>query len=371
MIKLRGITWDHPRGAGPLFASVAHVREIFGVNVEWQARSLKDFGDAPLADLARQFDLLVMDHPHVGVAAATGCVHPLDTLLPWATLEALAAASVGPSFASYSYDEHQWALPVDAACQVGACRPDLIDVAALPSAWADLPAWAERLRARNQWIGMALCPTDAACSFFTLCAQQGATWEEAAAPRQTVKIALDALRDLAALCHPLSRTWNPIRLYDHMTSSDEVAYSPLAFGYTNYARAEVARRLQFTGIPDRTHALLGGAGLAVSSLCSRPEVAAQIAAWLCGGDYQSRGYVAAGGQPAHGAAWDDAAADRLTGGFFSGTRATMEASFVRPRHPAWPHFQEYAGECIGALLADPSADIERAIDDLLAAWRRG
>lgn len=371
MIKLRGITWDHPRGAGPLFASVARVHELFGVTVEWQARSLKDFGDAPLVDLARQFDLLVMDHPHVGVAAATGCVHSLDALLPWSTFEALAAASVGPSFPSYTYAGCQWALPVDAACQVGACRPDLVDAAALPAAWVELPALAERLRAQGRWIGMALCPTDAACSFFTLCAQRGATWEEEPAPREIVRAVLSALRDLTALCHPLSRTWNPIRLYDHMTATDEVAYSPLAFGYTNYSRAGVGRRMQFTGIPGRTQALLGGAGLAVSAHCEQPELAAQVAAWLCDGEYQSTGYVAAGGQPAHGAAWRDVEADRLTGGFFSGTRATIEASFVRPRHAAWPHYQEYVGARIGALLGDPSADIERASDDLLAAWRRG
>jgi len=371
MSKLRGITWDHPRGAGPLFASVAQVCECFGVEVEWQARSLKDFGDAPLVDLARQFDLLVMDHPHVGVAAATGCVHSLGELLPRTTLAELAVASVGPSFESYNYAGCQWALPVDAACQVGACRPDLCGTAALPTAWEELPVLAERLRGQGRWIGMALCPTDAACSFFTLCAQRGVTWEGEPAPRPIAGAALQVLRDLSALCHPLSRTWNPIRLYDHMTRTDEVAYSPLAFGYTNYARAEVARRLQFTGIPGRTHALLGGAGLAVSVHCEQPEAAAQVAAWLCGAAYQATGYVVAGGQPAHQTAWRDAAADRLTGGFFSGTQATIDRSFVRPRHAAWPHFQEYAGERIGAFLADPVADIERTIDDLLAAWRAG
>ena len=49
----------------------------------------------------------------------------------------------------------------------------------------------------------------------------------------------------------------------------------------------------------------------------------------------------------------------------------FHSQFARPRHAAWPHYQEYVGARIGAFLGDPSADIERASDDLLAAWRRG
>ena len=36
------------------------------------------------------------------------------------------AASVGPSFRSYTYAGRQWALPIDAAAQVQAWRPDLM-----------------------------------------------------------------------------------------------------------------------------------------------------------------------------------------------------------------------------------------------------
>ena len=66
MITLRGITWDHPRGYAPLAASVAPYAQAHSVRVEWERRSLKDFGDAPLPELARDYDLLIIDHPHVG-----------------------------------------------------------------------------------------------------------------------------------------------------------------------------------------------------------------------------------------------------------------------------------------------------------------
>lgn len=370
MIRLRGITWDHPRGAAPLRAAAPQLAERLGVQVDWQARSLKDFGDAPLVELARDFDLLVIDHPHVGVAAASGCVRVLDDLLPATVLDALRAESAGPSFASYAYAGRQWALPVDAACQVGAVRDDLMDQRSLPATWDEVLRLAEQLSGSGCWVGMALCPTDAACSFLTLCAQAGAGWGDGPPRREVLRGALARLRLLVSVCHPASREWNPIRLYDHMTATDEVAYSPLAFGYTNYSRAGVARPLRFTGIPGRIRALLGGAGLAISARCPLPETAATVAAWLCGRDYQTSGYVTCGGQPGHGAAWRDVAANRLTGNFFAGTLPTLETSFTRPRELAWPSFQEYLAERLGAFLREAEPAPEAVIDDLLSAYRR-
>ena len=51
------------------------------MQIEWEKRSLKDFGDQSLIDLANQFDLLINDHPHSGVAASTQCVLALDNYL--------------------------------------------------------------------------------------------------------------------------------------------------------------------------------------------------------------------------------------------------------------------------------------------------
>jgi len=65
MTKLRGITWDHPRGYAPLHAASAIYRQQTGVQVDWAKRSLKDFGDAQLTELARDYDLLIISkHGH-------------------------------------------------------------------------------------------------------------------------------------------------------------------------------------------------------------------------------------------------------------------------------------------------------------------
>ena len=65
---LKGITWDHPRGYDPLNASTVLYEKLFGVKVEWEKRSLTNFGDQSLTALVERFDLLIMDHPHAGVA---------------------------------------------------------------------------------------------------------------------------------------------------------------------------------------------------------------------------------------------------------------------------------------------------------------
>jgi len=382
MITLRGITWDHPRGRAPLEASVADWRERTGVNVRWDARSLKDFGDAPLERLAGEYDLLVLDHPHSGVAAASGAVLPYESLLEPVLLAALAAGSAGPSYLSYHYAGQQWALPVDAACQVSSRRMDLWpEGTLLPTAWIEVFELANRLRKQNRWVGVALCPPDTLCSTLTLCAQAGDPFREGVdgfPKTETLVQALETLRELVALCHPNSLGWNPIRLYDHMANNEDVVYCPLAFGYTNYARLNAAgAQLAFGGVPGGPGALLGGAGLAVSASGAHPHEAAAYAAWVCGEAFQKSGYTKAEGQPGHRTAWTDAASNAMAGGFFSGTWATLTAASVRPRHAKWPIFQEFLGDRVHAWLKDGGeatiliVELQNAFYDSLAGSPRG
>src|SRR5664279_4997210 len=116
-MTLTGITWDHPRGYDPLIASSALYEKLFGVCVKWEKRSLTNFGDQSLAGLAGKFDLLIIDHPHAGVAFETNCLFPLNELLPKEKLKALKKQTAGPCFASYTYEGKQWAIPIDAAIQ--------------------------------------------------------------------------------------------------------------------------------------------------------------------------------------------------------------------------------------------------------------
>ena len=49
-MKLRGMTWDHPRGFDPVVAASEVFRAETGVEIVWDKRSLQAFADAPIAE---------------------------------------------------------------------------------------------------------------------------------------------------------------------------------------------------------------------------------------------------------------------------------------------------------------------------------
>src|SRR3546814_3327914 len=61
---MRGMTWDHARGYDPLVAASRAWAEAGGEAIAWDRRSLQDFESFPVEELARRYDLIVIDHPH-------------------------------------------------------------------------------------------------------------------------------------------------------------------------------------------------------------------------------------------------------------------------------------------------------------------
>jgi len=356
MIKLRGISWDHPRGVQALHASVQPYAQQFGVMVEWEARSLKDFGDAPIDELAQAYDLLIVDHPHVGLAEATQCLVPLDAHIPAPTLATLLAESTGPSHPSYHYGGHQWALAIDAAAQVSVYRPDLFE-GDFPQDWAAVIDLGAKLRGSGRWVGLPLLPTDAVCSFLTLCASLGDPLGQTDGTLlQDESIGIQALEILIAMkevSHPDSLAWNPIYMLNHMSQHDDLVYCPLTFSYTNYSRVGFAPHLlNYTNIPGVRGSILGGTGYAVSPRCQHIEAAVAYGVWLCGAEIQKTLYMQEGGQPGNVAAWLDEQANALTHHFFQDTLETLKNAYVRPRYHGYHIFQEKTGDLIHTMLRD-------------------
>jgi multiple sugar transport system substrate-binding protein len=160
---------------------------------------------------------------------------------------------------------------------------------------------------------------------------------------------------LARAVHPMSRVSNPIRTYDRMSETDEIAYVPAAFGYSNYSRAGFRRRLiHFAATPQTggigRGGVLGGAGLAVSAQTSHPDVAADFAAYAASGAVQSGVYVASGGQPGHIDAWTSEAVNAACGNFFANTLGAIELAFLRPRYDGYMEFQDRAGAMLHQAL---------------------
>lgn len=371
-ISLRGLGWDHERCTHPLRAcSEAWERLHPEVALVWRNRSLTAFGDEPLEEVAHRYDLIVIDHPFCGTAEATGALLPLDDLLAPDLLATLAADSIGASHASYAYHGHQWALATDAACQVSAVRDDLLDGASAPATWAEVRALA---RAQPGRVAIPLAPAQAMCAFLTLCANAGSPAAEIPARFVEFEVglaSLELLEELYRLGPSGATEWEQPDVLGILTAGDELVYVPLVFGFVTYARADrVPYPCRFLDLPSAgagpIGAILGGAGLAVSATSAYPDESAAFAAFASGAEAQRTLVGPAGGQPGSRTAWNTPELDRTADGFFSGTTATIEHAWVRPRERWWPTFQLEGGRLLsrGLATAEPSRSLLEALETL-------
>ncbi len=365
MITLRGMTWNHPRGIDPLVAHARGYEEQHGMRIDWDARSLEDFEAFPLDELASRYDLMVIDHPHVGMAAASGCLLPLDTAGRDAELKALAGQTVGGSHETYYFHGHQWALAIDAAAQVAARRADL------------LPRWPQHLGevvalAEEGRVLVPLAPVHALMCFFTLCANGRRPC--ATEGRQLVeqKIGVDVLHQLKTIAQWVPAFCfdsNPIAIYERMLQEDRYLYCPLIYGYVSYACGHsMGGRIDFGDIPIFSNLLpvgstLGGTGIAVSARSSNREAAVNLAFDLASADVQRGIYAGNGGQPAHRDAWTDGPVNIRSHSFYRNTIATLDASYVRPRFDGYIAFQSRAGEIVQEALRG-ERDAATAVDKI-------
>ena len=375
---IRGMAWDHPRALLPLTAISANWSQRTGKTVQWDARPLKDFEDQPLEELADRYDLVLIDHPFVETAALSGLVEPVEDWTTADYLEDQSVNSVGPSFPSYNWNGRHWALPIDAATQVGAARPDLFDIEAdWPEDWDAVAALAGRFDAGRK-VAIPLNPNHAYCAFLSVAVAMagGGFWpagERFDAPVGTAS--LEFLKSLLPLLHPVSIESDPIAVSELMSRTDEIAFVPLMFGYSNYARQGFRpRRLAFgeapRGLSGRIGSVLGGVGIALSARSMDREAAADLARLLVAPEVQAGRYVRSGGQPGHANAWNSPEADAMLNGFFSRTRRTMADAFLRPRTRGHRPFQEDAGMIVSAYLRDPAAGAAGTIGELTQLYDR-
>lgn len=326
---LKGMTWDHPRGYAGLEAASEHYRSEHGISVSWDRRSLQAFADASISKLAEAYDLIVLDHPHVGQIADTACLHPLPAP------DDAAHCSLGGSLESYVWRDRLWAYPVDAACQMAVKRPDLCK--------QELPDWDAVLDdSRNTYrIVTALLPVDACCMLMTLVAGRGEEVlpysKEEFASEGNGTLALKILKALYKLGPSEAVSWNPIKVLEAMATTDDFAYSPCLFGYINYARPGFRpNRLDYADLPSfrgsrLKRGILGGAGIGVSAKSAHLDKAIEFARWVTSEPVQSGIYLENEGQPAHLQTWRNKGADLKYAGFLSGGLHTMENAWTRPR----------------------------------------
>lgn len=354
-IHLRGMTWNHTRGFVPMVATAQRFHERNPhVHITWEKRSLQAFADAPIEGLAEQYDLIVIDHPHAGVAQRSGVLLNLHDHLAGDFMADQAANSVGHSHASYDFDGYQCALAIDAATPVASYRPDMIESA--PTTWDDLIAMAKA----GQVLVPAI-PIDSLMNFYMMCIANGETpfQSDERLVSESVGIqALEQFRELVTLCDPMIFNMNPIKVYNYLSSAENIhaAYCPFAYGYVNYARDGYAvNRLAFANVvqiaadtPTRT--TLGGTGLAISSRCEHVAIASAYAQYVAGGDTQRTLYFESGGQPGHRSAWTDARLNERCHQGLANTLETLDNAYLRPRYDGYMHFQDHAGDLVRDYL---------------------
>ncbi|MFN8253969.1 MAG: extracellular solute-binding protein [Ferruginibacter sp.] len=357
-IHLKGISWNHSRGITPLLAAAQRFNELHpGITVEWHKRSLQEFADFPIEKLTTQFDLLIIDHPWVGCAAATRCVLPLDEYLSKEYLDNQLANSVGGSHESYHYNNKQWALAIDAAAPAASYRKDLFEKnnAAMPQTWQDVLQLATAGK-----VAVPAIPIDLLMNFYTFCIAAGSepfTSELEVVDAAAGVKAIGLMKQLYAQVDKTMFGYNPIAVAETMSTTDAYWYCPFAYCYSNYAREGYAQHLlHYTDVVSldgkKLRTTIGGTGLAVSAFSEQKAAAVDFAAWVVSENIQQTLYVQHGGQPGHLAAWKNQAANTLTHDFFKNVLPVMENGYIRPRYNGYLGFQDHAGDPLRQCLME-------------------
>jgi multiple sugar transport system substrate-binding protein len=375
MIELKGITWDHSRAFPPLVAAAQRYEELnHRVSIRWEKRSLHAFGHMPIDQLTEHFDLIVIDHPWAGFCFEKDLIHDLKPLLEPKQLKAMAGDYIGPSWKSYCYKGKLMALPIDAATPSPSWRPDLMKAIGRqpPRTMDELIDFAT-----TGWVVMPGFAADLFLNWSMLIEAIGDdvyTSEAEIVNEETAIAALNLLKKLARHMPDEIYELNPIRIGERMTSSDDFAYCPFAYSYSNYCRLEFTDRpLTYGGLvtlDDRSplHSIVGGTGIAISKRCEAVTEALAFTQFCASAPIQQGIYTMAGGQPAHLAAWADLKLDQRCNGFFSEARQAQEESIVRPRYHGYVALQENGGKPIQAYLKGMLTEYE-ALDQINIAYR--
>ena len=368
-MKLKGMTWNHERGIKPLVLASEIFKQKYSIEIEWDARSLSDFEIFPLDELAEKYDMIMIDHPHIGVAARENLLLPLEDYLNADFLLEQENGSVGLSYKSYSWNKSQYAIPLDAAAQVSVRREDLLSVC--PFTWDDVFNLPANLP-KGQYMAIPLVAQHVFSSFFTLCSHFDSTafWSDGSLLDQTRgQKALDYLERLIKISHPESSNMDPIIMLNMMIESDEIVYSPLVYGYSNYSRTTFTKKiLTFADMPSSElgpqGSMIGGVGLSLTSKCRDVDSCLKFLQMIGAPDFQKNEINLADGQPGHILAWQDKKVNKDSNNFFINTLKTLQMGSLRPRFDGVVEFQKQAGTLLCEELIKSNIDKKSIINKL-------
>jgi multiple sugar transport system substrate-binding protein len=346
-LSYRALTWDHPRGFNALDAAVKELPH--DLVLHWDKQPLAGFEEHSIDELCANYDLIVLDHPHIGEAVEQNCLLPLNAVFDESTLAEISLQTVGASFRSYTYAGRQWALPLDAAAQVMASRLDLMN-GVVADTWEDVIGLTNRYP-----VALSLAGPHAILTLFSIAVSLGAEPGTAQRlfPPKLGESAMGILNAVYKQTSVATHQLSPIDILELMATSDELAFCPLIYGYVNYAtKFNSSRRpVLFSNAPRMGGSLirgsiLGGTGIGLSKQCEvSPELLSHLL-WLMSVEAQMTFIPAHDGQPSSRAAWTDPDVNRSWGNFYLSTLETVEHAYVRPRYAGYIDFQRRAAQIV-------------------------
>ncbi|MFY0628479.1 MAG: carbohydrate ABC transporter substrate-binding protein [Reichenbachiella sp.] len=347
MIELKGLTWDHPRGFDSIVAATSLFEQSYpDIRITWCKRTLKEFGDQPLDQFINENDLLMIDHPFVGEAHKNGLLSKLEPLMSAHFLAEQAKMHVGKSFESYTYQNHQYALPIDASAQFSAFHADVFLEKDIPRKWDQFLEMLSQYSFSKKVI-WPLCPTDLWCSFLTLSAQiagvKKKVFNENGLEQDIAQKAIEFLKNASENIPRVNWKLNPIQALELMTKGN-YAFSPILFGYISYSknRSPIRFANSIAYNPDQPISLLGGVGLAISACSSHQRECAEFLKFVLRDEILSGCYFENSGQPSNLSSWQSTGLNKQSENFFANTMETMKHAYVRPRVSGFNQFQETA-----------------------------
>ncbi len=356
MPTIKGIAWDHPRGFDPMVATAKEYSKINSdVKIIWDKRPLQAFADRPIEEMAFEYDLMVIDHPHVGEASRKGLLTAFDEAEKYEKdLEKLKQNSVGVSHQSYEFNEHQYALAIDAAAPVAAYKPNHIEN--IPSTYEEVIKLAEKSK-----VILAIKPVDSISYFNSIAANIGCPINKNEGEFIDINNGISVLRmmrKLASLVPEDCLSMNPINVLDYMSMNEDKVYCPILYGYSNYSRIGFRKSLiKFTNIPSFNDeknnckgSQIGGTGLALSSNSKFKEIAMDYAFYTASENCQKDLYYFSGGQPGHIKAWENKKINQDCNNFFEDTLETLQKAWLRPRYDGYMYFQDVGGTIVNKYL---------------------
>ncbi|WP_222706768.1 extracellular solute-binding protein [Lacisediminihabitans profunda] len=312
------------------------------LSIDWKVQPLEGFESSSIAENAANYDLVVLDHPHLGDAVEGGHLLPLDEYFPH-VFEA-----VGPSLESYRYEGKLWALPLDAATQVSASK----NLSEIPTTWDDVVALSHSARVALNLAGPH--------AFLTFCSIAVAIGEEPSrsapfiSPETGIRV-LNLMTDISSRAPVGTESLNPIALLELIQNTDELAYCPLIYGYVNYSSAVAFGDAPVVKEGGRHGSVIGGTGIAISARCEvTPELLDHIR-WLMSASAQQRYIPQHEGQPSARDAWTNEAVNRDSHDFYRNTLATIDDAWVRPRFAGFVPVQSAASAIIREAVINRTA----------------